>query len=287
MQSIRDGIVSINESLQEQSEAERRSKQSKQPEQVSSPTIISIPEGVEVRKNATDQAGDNERHAQNLLIQRSIRNIQKWTLIAVSVYAAVATFQWFQMKRATDIAAEAFTTDARPYVVIDNVKRNFIVTNKQTDAFKIIPQCFDNSGRICVELDYTVTGRTPAIGVQRVIHVISEENPINAKQKIESLITQCPQQANGWPPMSTGSHQWIDSSAETFTPEQAERIVNDKAIMYVYGAIQYRDLFLKCHVTRFCFVQPVQSQCPDKGGCSGNCEYGNWIDRDEDLPKSQ
>jgi hypothetical protein len=206
------------------------------------------------------------------------------------IVAVIYGCQLGQMIKANKLTGEAFETDARPYIVVDNVwkanKPDKDTPDKDTRDAKITPFApyADTPHPIVVKLFYTVTGHTPAIGVRRRIRVLSEDTPSRAKETIESLPTECPNPRDSNPPMSTGTHVWNDPSEEdVFAPEQIKRMLNDEIAMYVYGAIEYRDLFGKCHVTRFCFTEPVTKSCAPEG-CFENCTWGNWIDKTGDVP---
>lgn len=216
--------------------------------------------------------------------------------VATAIYAIYAARQWRaindqlpELRKSAEAAKtaakaasrnartadESFKTAARPYIVIDNIQK----ADKKTGA-RIF--CSTKLEEICVRIYYTVTGQTPAISVQREAHVLFEKNWEVAKNAINNWTPKCLESPDGFPPMSTTHHIWDEPIAETLSPNEASLLLKDRGIVYVYGAIKYRDLLKHRHVTRFCFVQSVIPHCP-KEGCFDNCEFGNYIDQPEDV----
>jgi len=264
------------------------------------PEVPSIRPATEQEQHGSARTRSSHQYIKHAL--EAVRNkwpsSTTWTTLATvvmatatAIYAFYAGRQWKAIndqlpelhvaavaaKDAAQIADKSFKTDARPYVVVDNVWKAQ-KPDKDIKGTQIIPfaPCSDDLGHVCVRLFYTVTGHTPAIGVRRHIRVLVQSDPIAAESTIDSFKPECPERPEGNPPMSTGNHNWDDPSKEVFPPDEIERMLNDKVRMYVYGAIEYRDLFDRCHVTRFCFVERVKERCAPEG-CFDNCKYGNWI----------
>jgi hypothetical protein len=206
-----------------------------------------------------------------------------FTMLIVLAYTVITRNQLEQTtiaaqaaKGAADTAARSFQTYARPYIVIDNVQK----ADKDSGA-RIF--CSSKPEQICVRIHYTVTGQTPAIDVQREVRFLGEKDSEVAEDVIEHWNPKHFESPDGFPPMSTTNHTWDDPVEDVISPEQADLLLMDKGIVYVYGVIKYRDLLECRHVTRFCFVQSVTPHCP-KEGCFGNCQFGNHVDMERDVP---
>jgi hypothetical protein len=193
--------------------------------------------------------------------------------------ACIYSGQLNQMIESNKITCETFETAARPYIVIDNIQKAEAKT-----GVRIF--CSSNLEQICVRIYYTVTGQTPAIAVQREVHVLFEKDQKAAEDTITNWNPKSIESPEGFPPMSTRGHTWDDPVEETVPLDQADLLLRDKGTVYVYGAIKYRDLLKHRHVTRFCFIQSVIPHCP-KAGCFADCEFGNYIDKSGDVPTQE
>jgi len=114
----------IRQNLQQQTKSQADAEQRKQDERISGlPTRVQFVEGIEVRKAATDKKDDGD-------YQKGSLRVQRLTLYAVVIYAAVAYLQWFELNTA-NINQSAATIGASA-----SGSSALFFAKKQTDALQ-------------------------------------------------------------------------------------------------------------------------------------------------------
>jgi hypothetical protein len=210
------------------------------------------------------------------------------TLLAVALYTCF-TYDTLRTTR------EADTTDATSHVVITNLRWR---VQEENGTRKPIDQTCDDTGsgymHFCFWMEYEAGGRTPASGMHRTMHVIPGADIDDAKAKaiVDRLSLARAYGAEGYAIMSEQHHEWGERASETICPkgcdllpDEAAKMISREEPLYVYGAVQYMDMFGKQHATRFCFRQAKGGSCSAVGGCFSYCDFGNYLDRPGDVPK--
>jgi hypothetical protein len=278
-ETLHSDLKILAERIHDHAKATENASAADKTQDIPQPFAISIPEGIENRKSVADKKDSTDYQNKTLFWQR-------FTFYALVVYAFVTLLIYCANKKAADAATKTADTDARPYVVVDNVWKAHKPPDDEDKTITRLDPCSADTQKICFDLFYTVTGHTPAIDVRRNIHVLLKESDIDAEKVVSDLpIKWSEPKIGGNPPMSSRQHEWIDSAEhETLSAGQIDQMLHDQIQMYVYGAIEYRDMFDACHVTRFCFVERVKKVCRPEG-CFDNCAFGNSIDEDRDVQK--
>lgn len=138
-------------------------------------------------------------------------------------------------------------------------------------------------------MDFDNGGKTPATEIHVTAHVLPPTDVVHAREKVDSLGFEALGKPEGRDPASAGSHEWNESSVEEICESgacirqtDANNMINGDADLYIYGVLQYRDIFRKQHATRFCYFRPSGLKCPMPGGCLDTCPFGNWLDKPGD-----
>lgn len=213
---------------------------------------VSLLQGIETRKSATDASDDREYQGRTL-------RVAQLTLAAVAIYAAVAAWQLWEMRKATratqdaanaakqsaDAAVRSATTaensfraDERPYVTVYSIK-------SKTGPLKE----GDNS------IDFSIfnSGKTPALKVENTLHVIVSEKEI-AKFS-----------PNG---TSEGVLAGNRVSTNNYTLRLSPRDAKDVATLQCKGTVTYIDVIGNAppYQTTFCALYDLKTNefkfCP-------------------------
>jgi hypothetical protein len=202
--------------------------------------------------------------------------IEVATLLAVGVYAYVAVLQWREMVRATG-AAERTVNEAR---------RNRIQSEKSLDAtiaqFHLDQRAWVGPtditlnemhapNPISAKVSITNSGKTAALRA-RVTYILHPsdvplnieeyaKHPVEGEPKVRPPFTLFPNATMVLLP-STGS-----------TDDLGIRGVNDgRKLLYLFGRIEYHDVFNTVHETRFCVRYHSEAKA------FGACESYNYAD---------
>jgi len=161
-------------------------------------------------------------------------------------------------KATLEAAATSFRQEERPYLWADS----FNMANP--------PVCQVPGGtRICADVHIVNSGRTPAIGIQ--IHRYATFGA-DAATVIKGMKVPPYTFASGDMLGSVGD-KWGTAVTDVVDEATAKDILDGKVSIYVYGVVQYYDIFGDYHETGFCsFRLP-------NGGPFMACEYGNWFDK--------
>jgi hypothetical protein len=245
-----------------------------------------------VKRNEDSKSRHNTGSSSN--VQKPKKEPQHWTryleafcalaLVLITFYYTRAAFR---QAKASETAANAALSAAQ---TADATLKHTTANDKATgeaslSAFKqelrayisttiasasAAPVLVDPKGgkHYCVDVHFVNGGKTPAVGTWVTRKVTFGPNP---KQVIEGLkIPIFPTSIGNMD--GPGSDQWVTGCTERIDDEIVAKLEQVKTDTYLYGAIQYRDIFGDAHETGFCWVRHV-GFTPFMG-----CEYGNWFD---------
>jgi hypothetical protein len=216
-------------------------------------------------------------------------------IAAVVIYTLVTMCLWC-------VTDESYRTGTRAQIVVTNLAwavmdqpdKNGIV--RKNPFYQICDPDGTGIHYLCFNVSYTNGGKSPANEVQPVFHVVqNDQNP-------ETTITNFPlpkfQQSAGFSSMSSEPHAWLAHTSEPICEDskvphciprqQANEMVLQDLSVYIYGVVQYSDIFNDIHAARVCFWRPkmvASEKCPLPGGCFDNCRFGNSIDKNGDVPR--
>jgi hypothetical protein len=167
------------------------------------------------------------------------------------------------------VTANDSATSAAALAAFKEEERAYISTTvvNQSSA----PILTDPKGQkhYCLDVHFVNGGKTPAIGTWATREATFGPN---AERIIKELKTPSfpPSVANMDGP---GSDKWASGCTDSIEDATADLLQQNKIDTYIYGVIQYRDIFGDSHETGFCWVRHA--------GFSpfGGCEYGNWFDK--------
>ena len=205
--------------------------------------------------------------------------VETLTLAAVVWYACVASCQLTQMRNATkaagtsaDAAASAAKT-ARD--TLDFSRRSFKQEERAylwTISFNISnpPICtVPGTPRVCADVHVTNSGKTPAVGV--LIHRYATFGP-HAERIIKAM--KIPAFTPSGDILGTTGEKWGTAATHPIANSHVfQEVLSGKMPLYVYGIVQYLDIFGDYHETGFCAFR-----LPNNGPFMA-CSYGNWFDK--------
>jgi|ERR1035438_6873010 hypothetical protein len=124
------------------------------------------------------------------------------------------------------------------------------------------------------------SGRTPANGVHIYRYATYGPEP-DAERTIKAMKVPTYTSPSGDMLGSVGD-KWGTPATDVVDNKTAKEIVDGTIPIYIYGVVQYFDIFGEYHETGFCSVR-----LPNKGPFM-TCEYGNWFDtRSAEAPRPE
>jgi hypothetical protein len=126
--------------------------------------------------------------------------------------------------------------------------------------------------RICAEVQLANGGKTPAVGVRIIRHVIvTDEKTAPARIREFSVPPYKPEGSVMGPNGGTSKFDWATGVTEPLTGSELAELKAGKKNIFIFGVVQYTDVFEKFHETGYCaFLLP--------SGAFMNCPYHNWFD---------
>jgi hypothetical protein len=123
--------------------------------------------------------------------------------------------------------------------------------------------------RICADVHIVNSGRTPATGVR--IHRYATFGA-NAESVIKAMKIPSDTSPAGDVLGAVGD-KWGTAATDVVNDATAKELLDGTTSIYVYGVVQYYDIFGQYHETGFCSYR-----LPNNGPFMV-CEYGNWFDK--------
>ena len=225
-------------------------------------------------------------------VQNSIRKAAWFTFgatflafVAAAIYAYIAAGQLHQMRT-------AFKVGEKAYIVVTDIRWRVDRTDeKHPTRLPGICDGGDGGQHICFEIDFDNGARTPASETRILAQVLPRSAIPHARDQVDRFTFARLDKPSGFTPASPGPHEWNAFSAEEvcdssacIPTDDAEAMVDGKAPLYIYGVIQYRDIFGDEHASRFCYYQPKMECTYPPGGCMDSCPFGNYLDKSGDVP---
>jgi hypothetical protein len=167
-------LKTLAERIHDNTEAAKDRNTADKTQNIPQPFAVSIPEGIENRKSAADKKDEATYQDKTLFWQR-------WTFVALVVYALFTLFIYCANKRVADIASRQLEMSERPWV------------SSETNIAG--PVIFDSEGihgRFDVHL--SATGHSPAVGV-RVNAKIAIAEFGQAKRTLDARVRLCEETA--------------------------------------------------------------------------------------------
>ncbi len=124
--------------------------------------------------------------------------------------------------------------------------------------------------RVCADIHFVNSGRTPAIGLHLYRHATFGKNA----EKIIKTYRVPPRDfgPNGDLLGNVGD-KWITAPTDPVDDATSGNLINATVSLYVYGVAEYYDIFGDYHETGFCVFRVPGSNA------FMECEFGNWFDR--------
>jgi len=132
------------------------------------------------------------------------------------------------------------------------------------------PNCLVNGEpRIYVDIHFVNSGRTPALGVQLIRYATFGDR---AEETIRRMKVPPYSYSKGNMLGNVGD-RWGTAPTGPVDSDTTQKLINGQLVVYIFGVIQYLDIFKQYHETGFCY-QRIPNNTP-----FGDCEYGNWFDK--------
>ncbi len=169
-------------------------------------------------------------------------------------------------KKTLDASGKAFQVEQRAYVYITAAMMS-------TPPICIIPGKKDT--RVCADVHVANSGKTPAIGPRIVRYATFGEN---AEKMIKKMKIPSYDHPEGGMLGNIGD-QFGTAATDPVDEKTAHQLVDGDESIYIYGVIQYFDIFSAYHETGFC------SRRVPKSISFIDCGFGNWFDVRPDYTK--
>jgi len=188
------------------------------------------------------------------------------TLLVVGAYTYVAHGQWEEMRKAANFAsrsanaAEVSNTTTRTALEVG--ERAYVGDKGIKISGKVAP-----SDQPTVVVDILNGGRTPALNL---VSAVSMTYSLKPMKKFERADTTGASRSTLLP----GADTWSNgvTTKRLLLTEEAQALDNKTAWLYVYGVIEYDDVFGKHWESTFCYFY-----VPKSPSVFSNCPYGNSI----------
>jgi hypothetical protein len=187
-------------------------------------------------------------------------DIMQQTLPMVGKQAEAATSAANTAGETLNSSIQSFKQEERAYVATTNaVMANPPLCN--------IPPVKDRV-RVCVDVHCANSGRTPAIGIR--LHRYATFGR-DSEEVIRSMKVPAYKSPDGSMLGNVGE-QWGTAPTDPADRDTANKLVNAEMPVYIYGIIQYFDVFGEYHETGYCYQRVLH------GTAFIACDFGNWFD---------
>ena len=248
---------------------------------------------VEGNKNSESHPGENKRYP----IQKTKYKPAHWVGYVESIFGLILivitgyyTRAAFRQATASETAASAAksaaeTADATLKHITDNDKAtretNLSSFKQEQRAYVAYtyatmsnpPTCGVPglaATRVCADIHVANSGRTPAVGLHLYRRATFGENA-------EKTIKAYPVPPRNFGPngdlLGNVGDKWITAVTDPVDDDTRNKLVNATIELYVYGVVEYYDIFGDYHETGFCVHRVIGSSA------FMECEYGNWFDQ--------
>jgi len=204
------------------------------------------------------------------------------TLIAVIAFAGLAFKEWQAMENSNLInrinaqAAQSAATTAQQELetntqAFHQEERAYLWPN--TVSVMDVSSCPDiENALVCANVHIANSGRTPAIGVHLYCYTTLGPDSGSVERAVKGMAIQTYAVPDG-DMFGAGGDKWKACAIDITDEKLARLMLDGKLPIYVFGIVQYYDIFGEYHETGFC-----SSRLPNKGPFV-SCPYGNWFDR--------
>lgn len=161
-------------------------------------------------------------------------------------------------KSVSEASLSAFKMEQRAYIAVTNYAPS-------GDPVLVDP---NGSKHYCIDVHLSDGGRTPAIGTWTTRKVAFGKDGESIVKKF--VVPPYPPSVGDV--AGPGSDKWVTACSEAVDAKTMDELVHQQIDTYVYGVIQYKDIFGDSHQTGF---------CGDRGRGFipfANCKFGNWFD---------
>jgi hypothetical protein len=174
-------------------------------------------------------------------------------MVAEAAKSSAATAQ-----ATLEASARSFKQEQRPYLWTSS----FNISNP--------PLCAIPGGeRVCADVHIVNSGRTPAVGVHLIRYATFR---YDAESVIKSMEVP-PYTSPSGDMLGTIGDKWGTSATQVVDDVTAQDLISGKISIFVYGVVQYYDIFNEYHETGFC-----SHKLPNNGPFVV-WDYGNWMDK--------
>jgi Sec-independent protein translocase protein TatA len=209
---------------------------------------VNLPEGIEIRKSASDAQSDKNYEFRTLLVS-------SLTLVAIVIYAVISGWQLWEMKKATTAATEsanAATTslhlDQRAWVGAGGGK--FLIDAKE----------------LKVEFTVANVGKSPASDVVSNIAWIGKVKGENLYPGDILYPREDGQNGTMFPTQTFQLRNSLPDPIDPYQSSYVDQLRRGDKVLFVFGRIRYRDIFAVWRWTHFCVV--VQQDLTTDSPCS-------------------
>jgi hypothetical protein len=191
-------------------------------------------------------------------------DIMQKTLPVVGQQADAATSAANTARKTLDSSNESFKQEERAYVATTNA----VMSNPPTCRFPEVTGRL----RVCVDVHCANSGRTPAIGMR--IHRYATFGS-DSERVVRNMKVPLYRSPDGNMLGNVGD-QWGTAPTDPVDEGTAQKLIEAEIPVYIYGVIQYFDVFGQYHETGYCYERVLRSTAFIA------CDYGNWFDKRPD-----
>jgi len=213
-------------------------------------------------------------------------------LAAVVVYASITYGQWQAVQKSNTInrmnAEAAQSAAATAAATLETSAQSFRQEQRAylwPSSFGIsedISSCPNTTGtnRLCANVHISNSGRTPALGVHLYCYTTLGPDVGTISNAVKSMEIPSYTVPSGDVFGSSGD-KWKSCAIDGVDDKAVKDIMDGKIPVYVFGIVQYFDIFGEYHETGFCSYR-----LPNRGPFL-SCDYGNWFDKKPADPDAQ
>jgi hypothetical protein len=214
---------------------------------------------------------------------------ERWTLglAVLAILAALASalftgLQWSAANRSADAAdrsaklaqqtldasTASFEAEERAYIFVTQE----VQLGTERAPFCKIPGAAPGR-RICVDVHFLNGGKTPALGVRTTrFAIVADDEKAADKIKAFQIPPYKPEGSVMGPTGGTTNFDVVTAATDALTDAEWLGLKTGKQRIFVYGVVQYMDIFQKYHEDGFC-----AHRLPS--GMFMYCAYHNWFDK--------